>query len=373
MGGHKNRQKNIHSVAGLLPASFAGMYAQPEKWGAPSEGLYFFISPYRRAAETDGMEAATRRYSPLVKQAPDGSIVNYAGLAGRPYPYPRTGLEAAWNYDFNTHGDGCFYNRRGTNLNPASSSERVGDQDAWELYWIHRVDVPPLPDLPGNAKGVSKSTFYHMYSPPEFRNIRMFNLRYIDQRKNDDTYMWLSSFRRIQRMSTTDRTDAIDGTDLIYDDEYGWDGQILRNTYKLAGERELLCGRHVAVDEAERQPGQALLNNITRERTKTLVVEVKSRNPDYLYGRRIWYLDPETCLIAWTEIYDARMRFWKCFENLTADVTTRSGQMKNCIVGAHYVDFQRTHAGIWQNRSIDAGISISQRMFTIQHLQREGH
>ena len=53
--------------------------------------------------------------------------------------------------------------------------------------------------------------------------------------------MWYAPFRRIRRINVGQRTDTIDGTDMIYDDEYGWDGHIQRNTYQLIGKKEMLC------------------------------------------------------------------------------------------------------------------------------------
>lgn len=368
--GRRIDKHTVDAVASFLPEPVVRIYKNPHTWGAPPQGFSFTIVPYRPAAETTGMRRATRQYAPQARLAADGSLKNYAAVAGIPFPRPGSGIEAAWNFDCNTHGDACFYNRLGTNINPRSRSEKTGDQDAWELFWIHRVDVPPLPALPDNPKGISRSTFYHMYSPPEFKDTRLLNLRYIDSSRGEDAYMWLDAFRRIQRISNADRTDTIDGTDLIYDDEYGWNGQILRNTYTLQGHRELLCARHLDIGRTSRQKGQALLNGISRERLQTLVVEVHSRDPHYLYGKRIWYLDPETFLIMWTEMYDRRMRYWKCFENLTNDVPTAGGGRKNFIVGAHYLDVQRTHAGIWQNRRIEVGTELSTDTFSLYNLQR---
>jgi len=371
--GKKIDKTTVDQVAAFLPQSYVSIYKKPEIWGAPRKGFYFYITPYRRAGETSGMAQATKKYAHTVAMDNRGHLIKYAGIAGRPFPQPKTGLEIAWNFDFNTHGDSCFYNRAGYNIVPASRTERVGDQDAWELFWIHRVDVDPRPVFPENSKGIARSTFYHMYSPAEYKNTRMFNLRYIDINKSDNAYLWFSAFRRIQRISNTERTDSIDGTDLIYDDEYFWDGQILRNTYSWKGYKELLCARHLDIAKTERQPGQTLLNNLSRERTKTLVVEVISTDQNYLYGKRIWYVDPETFLVSWTEIYDRQMRLWKCFENLTCDVKTKNGETKNFIVGTHFVDLQRRHAGTWKNSRMEVGISIPQNMFTLYNLQKGGY
>ncbi len=65
----------------------------------------------------------------------------------------------------------------------------------------------------------------------------MYTVRFIDPSKDDEAYLWYSQFRRIRRLSTAQRTESIDGSDLIYDDEYFWDGQLNRNNYTLRAKK----------------------------------------------------------------------------------------------------------------------------------------
>ena len=264
--------------------------------GPGSEGLYFTITPYKQITEPTGVIAATKKYAPTVKVKEDGDILNYAEIAGVPFPNPKNGLEVAWNYDFNTHGDSNHYARKGPVVAPGNAIERRTHQDQWELYWIHRTDVEPIPAYEKNEKGIHRGLFLHLYDPPESQNSRFFNLRYIDKNKEDDGYMWYAPFRRIRRINVGQRTDTIDGTDMIYDDEYGWDGHIQRNTYQLMGKKELLCSRHTDSKKLQRIPGQAVPSNLNRERITTYVLEVKSKDPNYIYSKRILYIDPETYL-----------------------------------------------------------------------------
>lgn len=157
--GKKIDKNNVEHVAEFLPDSYVAIYQSPESWGAPGEGFYFYIVPYQRAGETSGMAAATKKYAPAVTMDSAGRLLRYTDIAGRPFPDPKTGLEIAWNFDFNTHGDGCFYNRTGYNIIPAKKTERVGDQDGWELFWIHRVDVDPRPAFQHNPKRHFKINF----------------------------------------------------------------------------------------------------------------------------------------------------------------------------------------------------------------------
>jgi hypothetical protein len=370
--GKKIDKSNIDQVAQFLPDQIVTLYKDPKKWGAPeAEGLFFSIIPYTQVIETQGVIAATKKHAPTVKVNAEGDIVNYADIAGVPFPDPKNGLEIAWNFDLNTHGDSNHYARKGPVISPGVSMERKTHQDQWELSWIHRTDVEPVPAYASNPKGIHRGLFLHLYEPPESQNSRFFNLRFIDKKKEDDGYMWYAPFRRIRRINVGQRTDTIDGTDMIYDDEYGWDGHIQRNTYQLIGKKELLCSRHTDAKKFQRVEGQAAPNNVMRERMATYVVEVKSRDPNYLYGKRVWYIDPETYLVLWTELYDEMKRPWKCFEYFHTDFKTTKGEMKNMISGVLLLDFQRTHASLPMHEIYEVGTEkVNKNMFTVSYLSQ---
>ena len=311
------------------------------------------------------------KYSPLVKMNADGWIENYADLAGVPFPDPKTGQELAWNFDFNTHGDSNHYNNAGPVITPGASVERRTKTERWELYYVHRVDVQPLPKYEKNKKGIHRGMFQHMFEPAESNNTRFFNLRYIDPAKSDDGYMYYAPFRRVRRISVGQRTDTVDGSDFIYDDEYGWDGHIQRNTYKLIGKKDLLCSRRTDNTKFERKPGQAVPSNIVRERINTYVVELKSKDPNYIYSKRIWYLDPESYLVTWTEIYDDLGKLWKCFEVLNTEFPTKQGGTKMLPSGYITIDIQRSHATNLLSNYREVGQEkVDKRMFTISNLQK---
>lgn len=364
-------KKNIDQVAEFMPPSFAQAYKEPEKWGAPADDFYFMIIPYKQVVETKGMIEATKKYAPQVKVNAEGLIENYADLAGMPFPSPTTGLEIAWNFDFNSKGDANHYWTYGPVITPGAALERRTKTERWELFWIHRVDVNPLPKYEKNPKGIHRGMFQHMYEPPESQSTRFYNLRYIDPGKSDDGYMYYAPFRRIRRIAVGQRTDTVDGSDIIYDDEYGWDGHIGRNTYKYIGRKDLLCSRQTDLKSLIRKPGQALPSNMKRERLSTFVVEVYNKDPNYIYSKRVWYMDPETYLVQWTELYDDLKRFWKCFEMPGTDFPTMKGENKKMIAGILTMDFQRTHAANLWEEWIEVGLpQVDMNLFTIQSLQK---
>ena len=137
---------NIDQVAEFIPEAYVDIYKNPEKWGAPpGEMITATIVPYERITQTKGFVEATKKYAPLVKTNPDGSIANYADLAGFPYPNAKTGLEMAWNMDFNNHGDTEHFFRDGPNINPKQRTERIGTMEQWFSLWVGRTEVDPKP------------------------------------------------------------------------------------------------------------------------------------------------------------------------------------------------------------------------------------
>lgn len=368
--GKKIDKTNIDQVAEFMPSSYVDIYKNPDVWGGPPEGNYFTIVPYRQIIETKGMIEATKKYSPMVKRDADGKILNYAEIAGFPFPNPKTGLEIAYNAECQTRGDTYHMNWKGGVIDPRKRSERNSDQIFKEMFFIHRVDVDPKPAILKNPKGYHKGQFLHFNKPAEMHNSRLIVMKFIDEAKEYSSYLYYSEFRRIRRLSQAERTNAIDGQDQIYDDGNMWDGYLSRNTYKYTGKKELLLARHQAPEDIIHVYGEAISSGYTFERCNTYVVEVVNKSPGYIYSKRIWYIDPETYMIHWQEMYDKVGQYWKCFNQPTNNFKTANGEMKNFMSAYIMQDLQRKHSGQTKVTMEGLSINMSPKQFTLTNLQR---
>lgn len=371
--GKKVNAGNIDQVAQFLPDGFVEIFKNQETWYAPPEGFSFEISPYKPAGVTPGTIAATKKWAPLVKTDAKGKITNYADIAGVPFPEPKTGLEVAYNFECNTRGDTYESRWASPVINPRTKSDRPADQLFTEMFFIHRVDVDPRPAYSeqDNPKGYFRTELMHMYLPPEMLNSRLLQIRYIDDSKDDDAYLYYATFRRVRRISTSERTNAIDGTDQLYDDAYQWDSHVKQNTYKLIGRKEMLCPRHTDSTKGVRVAGQGFPAGLNFERCNLWVVEAVSKQKGYIYSKRIWYVDPETWLIVWQETYDKNGKYWKVFGELTDDVKNANGDMRNFFTGLIILDMIRIHAG-WSVQ-IPKKLSVTTikpNIFTTSNLQK---
>ena len=116
-----------------------------------------------------------------------------------------------------------------------------------------------------------------------------------------------------------------------------------------------------------------MLNGHKFERCNLLVVDAINKDPNYIYSKRVMYIDPETYYIMWEDIYDEKGRFWKCFGNFTRPVKSETGSMVPSIVGTVFNDFQRTHSGLSDQERIQApkvSYRSSEKMFSISYLQK---
>ncbi len=363
----------IDQVAQFLPEGFVGIFKDQASWGAPPEGFSFLISAHKPAGVTPGTIEATKKWAPLVKTDATGWITNYAEIAGVPFPNPKTGLEIAYNFECNSRGD--TYHSRWHNpvITPRTRADRLADQEFTEMFFIHRVDVEPKPALAAidNPKGYFRTELMHMYLPPEMLNSRLLQIRYIDDKKDDDSYLYYSQFRRIRRISTNERSNSIDGTDQIYDDSYQWDSHVRYNTYKLLGRKDMLVPRHTDCTKAIRVEGQGFPSNLNFERCNMYVVEAVSTLKGYIYSKRMWYVDPETYLIIWQEQYDKNGRYWKMMTQITNDQRDANGNTRNFFSGLFIFDFIRFHAG-WSNQVMKelSTPNIKPDIFTTSNLQK---
>lgn len=371
--GKKVDASSIDQIAQFLPEGFVSIFKNQDTWYAPPEGFSFLISEYKPAGITPGTIEATKKWAPLVKTDANGWITNYAEIAGVPFPNPKTGLEVAYNFECNTRGDTYHSRWLSPVINPRTKSDRPADQEFTEMFFIHRVDVEPKPAYADtdNPKGYFRTELLHFYLPAEMMNSRMLQIRYIDDKKDDDAYLYYNQFRRVRRISATERCNAIDGTDQLYDDAYQWDSHVGKNTYNLIGRKDMLAPRHTDATRGVRVMGQGFPTGLNFERCNLWVVEAVSREKGYIYSKRVWYVDPETWLIVWQETFDKNGKYWKVFGELTDDVKNANGDMRNFFTGLVILDFIRIHAGWSVQATKELSVpTIKPDMFTTSNLQK---
>jgi len=251
----------------------------------------------------------------------------------------------AWNFDSSTKGDTHYILNEGEVVDCKTRLERHAAMLRWDTYWMSRTDVPPVPTIPAaqNSRDLFHTFFQRHLAPVDFVDTTMLEIRYKDYNREEDMWVYTSMFRRVRRYATSQRTDTIDGTDMIYDDHDGWYTAPVKNTYKYIGRADLLVARHQDNTKAERITGQGFWNGVQRERVNNWAVEVVSKDKDYIYGKQIWYLDPETWQMNFKVMYNRQGELWKMYELFYNEYPTAMGQKAGYMSCEHTLDFIRHH------------------------------
>jgi hypothetical protein len=323
---------------------------------------------------------ATWKHSPDSKfesDKNDAMLANYKDVAGVPFPKPKTGQEVAWNFNSWSRGDTVYKKGGGFTVNAKSTIERYSGQFYWRTFYASRVDVPPLPRIPDkdNPRGIRRANVMKMTAPTSMTDFSTFYVKYLDMNKEDDSWLYWPKFRKIIRLQSDQRDDTVDGTDLINDDEEGYDGRINKNTYKLLGRKALLLCRHTNPEKFTRKEGMVTMSGLQKEMSNTYMVEVVTQTPGYVYSKQVWYIDPETWVINYKECFDLQGRLWKfyeCYQNMIKSKASDKGvvPIQN---GSTFIDIVRRHGSPGSETMYEVGGDIPLNMYSIRSLEKKAY
>jgi hypothetical protein len=277
-------------------------------------------------------QAATDKFKDQPRVGPDNSLENY--VAGEPFDPkkidckgdPQAGVKWMWNFDSQWDGDGSrasfFYSYwdRGEQLplyyegsaKTIELSSRIEkeylDQNAGDLFRGEKRK---------NAFGVQVD------APFDARGIMLMSYRYKSsdqpraQAKNDDTWVYVPTLRRVRRISTAQRTDAVSGTDFTFDDLRSFAGIIPQYEWQCLAERKILAPMNTKVKaypyEKDHNFGPYGLSfaDDRWELRDAVVIRFVPKNSDHPYHHKDLYIDKQTLTALYSFAYDQKEELWK--------------------------------------------------------------
>ncbi|HUI26285.1 MAG TPA: DUF1329 domain-containing protein, partial [Candidatus Kryptonia bacterium] len=235
---------------------------------------------------------------------------------------PQIALKVMWNYDHKPYINDDqdirnFDADTGALRDDSMDIERHFILDHLrQLFYVGRLYVEPKPELP-NPDGVrGKSSMHPILEPFDLKYVGLTVIRYLDPDRADNTWLYLPTLRRVRRLSTAQRSDALFGQDTDVDSYGGYAGQIGWFNWKYLGERQMLASFHSEHFPVQFCPGAGEFIFCDKwEMRKMYVVEGVPLQAQYAYGKRVLFIDQETYLIAYSDIYDRGGRLWKVWVN----------------------------------------------------------
>ncbi|MBI4516247.1 MAG: DUF1329 domain-containing protein [Deltaproteobacteria bacterium] len=266
---------------------------------------------------------ATEKYAAQVKLA-KGGLALEGYVAGMPFPTidvndPQAALKIMWNYEYRPffiddfrEGDFGSYTGTASYDKPMTIERSLWIGDLRRLYYNGRLYVEPKPELP-NPEGVRyKESLHPILAPFDLKGIGLLDLRYIDASRQDDTWLYLPQLRRVRRLSSAQRSDALFGQDADADSFFGYSGHIAWMDWKLLGLKDVLGSVHAENWPLKQCPGGGDFAFCDLwEKRPAYVIEGVSKLPQYAFGKRVIVIDRQGMLPLTTDMYDRAGQLWK--------------------------------------------------------------
>jgi hypothetical protein len=332
--GDKINAQNIDKVKDLISP---GM-----EW-CIKRGFPITITETKRVEWPRAYKEATEKYSSQVKLSPDGlSVLNY--VAGLPFPNvdakdPQIAMKIMWNWSY-THLTTDDVDLRNFDADTGSIAdngpmtvERHFLLDHFRrLFWTGRLYVEPKPEKPNPNGYRAQQGLYPILEPFDLKGVGALGNRYIDSAKQDDSWLYLPSLRRVRRLSTAQRSDALFGQDTDVDSYYGYSGHIAWMDFKYLGERDVIGVYHAQHYPVKWNEKVDWAFDDVWEKRRVHVIEGISKLPQYAYGKRVLFVDKEAWVIPYSDIYDRSGELWKIWIN---DMSFR----KKAFEGANVIEY----------------------------------
>jgi hypothetical protein len=209
-----------------------------------------------------------------------------------------------------------------------SGLERTINAESFFLYFQNRKDKVQ------NKDNFLECKLTNTLFPYDLRGNSNMTLTYNDAR-DDTTIIYTPTMRRVRRTSSADRSNPFAGTDSCLDDSSAYAGKIAQMTWKFLGDKEIL----VPFATSDRLKISAKTNrgykkSFTTNKAGYMVpgwqaalyapvnpvyvvrpvwlLEMMAVDTNYNYGRQLLYVDKDTYIGYYKEVYDRQGAYWKC-------------------------------------------------------------
>ncbi len=154
------------------------------------------------------------------------------------------------------------------------------------LRYFGRIHHDPIPQFENNPDATfEKAGFYPLIEPFDLKGVGTVTYRYLDPTRHDNTWLYTPVIRRVRRLSSAQRSDALFGQDIDLDSFGGYAGQIPWFEWKYLGKKPMLGslhGENLPPVVCEKDGGATYCEN-WEVRPEVYVIEGSSKLPGYAY------------------------------------------------------------------------------------------
>jgi hypothetical protein len=192
---------------------------------------------------------------------PSGQLVDYT--AGQPFPYsawaqqatnhacdldpedPAFALKLAWNVNFRWFGGGSLnYPHWGQSYSreEGGSTWKVVQGTYRRAYFNHRSDLLPETTSVAPDVDIEWAEYTELFAPFDARGTQYLTYRYLNSYdKRDDAWAYVPSQRKVRRVSTSEKSDEVEGSNVTFEDFFLFSGYVWDQHWSYGRETTLLA------------------------------------------------------------------------------------------------------------------------------------
>lgn len=198
-------------------------------------------------------------------------------------------------------------------------------------------------DLDGKD-GLHSRTILFFTAPPDVANTGLLNWSYDESGKDDDQWLYLPAFRKTKRIAAAEKEDSFLGTDFSFED---------------------MSRRKVDEDTHTNLGVESLAGK------SCFKVESKPKEADYLYSKRLSWIEKETWIVHQVEYHDRKGELHKTLTVAWKQVAPADGGPAIWTWDrARMVDHQKRHETLVTTESVSFNTGLNDGMFTKMRLEQ---
>ena len=340
---------------------------------------------------------ATRHYLDTTELGEEPGIIR-SYVAGRPFPRepqlddPRAGDKLAWNlrytYIYDSGELSSFYWQYKSIRR--DKLERELSFSASSMKFMHRHVQEPIPSMPNNPSQIYHALYLKVLAPPDLRGTQLLVQRLEDDTKKEQTWLYLSSQRRVRRLASGQTTDAFLGSDIMIEDFLGYNGRIMDQKWTYKGVTWVLLpffnhDQQPLVDAGQQLDGFQFIGfhgkggcfpNVTWHLRKAYILEAEPYWKQHPLSKRRYYLDAQTMLPVYGHIFDRSGNLWKvaiaAYSHPDRHHPSNLGSGTPIIDAVSMIDIQALHCTTLQFKAVLPEKAFRETDFTVQALRAKG-
>jgi len=339
----------------------------------------FEIIPTRQFFWYPKLCEATRHNLGKTKLDKAGYLVPMSWQGGCPFPQPSdkfTAQQIYYNFDKSFSAfDLCYASsQEGMSYDRNLSMDKYSESAAYNIKFMGRTLFPPYGwfDKHAERNGEFWSSSIITREPRSQRGTVLLNHKYEDPDKLDRWMVYVPSLRRIRKMNPTETQEP--AGDMAYDDREHIVQKITPNRYpykfEIIGDREYLLPIQYDQGRAwiDSNDGCAL-KGVQFMRRPCYVLQMTQLDTNYIYSKRVIYIDRESFRCSFSASYDQEGRLYRSQCN-THVFLSDTGHIITYGTQTFQFDHLELHSSF--QLPVPFPAPFERKEFTIEHLIKKG-